>query len=304
MNTKFFALAVLALSLAACTNDNEVMDNSPVAARINAEISNTVTTRASGATWEDKDKIGVSTIAGTGTYYNNICYERNGSSFTATGENIYFQTPESVTFCAYYPFTGTPGESAGVLTGVSTGSENQTAENRPLIDFLYATGATADTHHPTIDFTDNTKDNGRDCSFHHCMSQITITFEAGSGVSFTAVKPVSYTLSGLTLTGSFDTETGIAKADENAQAADLTMPIGSTLTSSVILFPQTMTSIDLTVNFNDNDYNATLTVPEGALKAGNNYTWTVTVRNKDLSVGKAEISDWNPVSGGNVNADL
>ena len=120
MNTKFFALAALALSLAACTNDNEVMDNSPVAARINAEISNTVTTRASGTAWEDKDQIGVSTIAGTGTYYNNICYERNGSSFTATGENIYFQTPESVTFRAYYPFTGTPGESAGVLTGVST----------------------------------------------------------------------------------------------------------------------------------------------------------------------------------------
>lgn len=304
MNTKFFALAALALSLAACTNDNEVMDNSPVAARINAEISNTVTTRASGTAWEDKDQIGVSTIAGTGTYYNNICYERNGSSFTATGENIYFQTPESVTFRAYYPFTGTPGESAGVLTGVSTGSENQTAENRSLIDFLYATGATADTHHPTIDFTDNTKDNGRDCSFHHCMSQITLTFEAGSGVSFTAVKPVSYTLSGLTLTGSFDTETGIAKADENTQAANLTMGLGGALTSSVILFPQTITSIDLTVNFNDNDYNATLTVPDGALKSGNNYTWTVTVRNKDLSVGKAEISDWNPVNGGNVNADL
>lgn len=304
MNTKFFALAALALSLAACTNDNEVMDNSPVAARINAEISNTVTTRASGTAWEDKDQIGVSTIAGTGTYYNNICYERNGSSFTATGENIYFQTPESVTFRAYYPFTGTPGESAGVLTGVSTGSENQTAENRPLIDFLYATGATADTHHPTIDFTDNTKDNGRDCSFHHCMSQITLTFEAGSGVSFTAVKPVSYKLSGLTLTGSFDTETGVAEADENVRAADLTMGLGGALTSSVILFPQTITSIDLTVNFNDNDYNATLTVPDGAMKAGNNYTWTVTVRNKDLSVGSAVISDWNPVSGGNVNADL
>ena len=88
------------------------------------------------------------------------------------------------------------------------------------------------------------------------------------------------------------------------QAADLTMGLGGALTSSVILFPQTITSIDLTVNFNDNDYNATLTVPDGALKAGNNYTWTVTVRNKDLSVGSAVISDWNPVSGGNVNADL
>lgn len=82
MNTKFFALAALALSLAACTNDNEAIDNSPVAARINAEISNTVTTRASGTQWATYDQIGVSTIAGTGTYYNNVCYEWNGSSFT------------------------------------------------------------------------------------------------------------------------------------------------------------------------------------------------------------------------------
>ena len=42
MNTKFFALAAFALSLAACTNDNEAIDNSPVAARINAEISDAV----------------------------------------------------------------------------------------------------------------------------------------------------------------------------------------------------------------------------------------------------------------------
>ena len=104
MNTKFFALAAFALSLAACTNDNEAIDNSPVAARINAEISDAVTTRASGTQWATYDQIGVSTIAGTGTYYNNVCYEWNGSSFTTPSENaIYFQTPESVTFRAYYP---------------------------------------------------------------------------------------------------------------------------------------------------------------------------------------------------------
>ena len=56
--------------------------------------------------------------------------------------------------------------------------------------------------------------------------------------------------------------------------------------------------------YNDNEYNATLNVPDGALKSGDNYTWTVTVRNTGLSIGSAEISDWNPVSGGIVDADL
>ena len=115
------------------------------------------------------------------------------------------------------------------------------------------------------------------------MSQITLTFEAGDGVSFSAIQPESYTLSELVLTGSFDTTTGIAKTDEKAQAADLEMPISSTLTSSVILFPQAKASIGLTVVFNGNDYNATLTVPDGELKAGNNYTYTVTVLSGDVS---------------------
>ena len=76
------------------------------------------------------------------------------------------------------------------------------------------------------------------------------------------------------------------------------------LTSSVILFPQTKASIGLSVNYNGQPYTATLTIPDGALKAGNNYTYTVTVRNKDLGISSAEITPWNPVSGGDVSADL
>ena len=67
---------------------------------------------------------------------------------------------------------------------------------------------------------------------------------------------------------------------------------------------QSTTSIELSVYYSSQPYTATLTVPDGALKAGNNYTYTVTVRNKDLSISSATISDWNPVNGGNVNADL
>ena len=294
INTRLFAFAALALSLAACTNDNEVMDNGPVAARINAEISNAVATRASGTTWNENDRIG---LTGIGTQYDNVPYIMNGGTFKEDGEPIYFHTTEEVVFRAYYPY-----DENGKTLKATTDGEAQ--KNQPAIDFLYATGATASTHNPTVNFTDGTKAGGKDCSFHHCMSQITLTFVAGDGVSFSAIQPESYTLSGLVLTGSFDTTTGIAKTDDGAQAANLDMPIGSQLTSSVILFPQTVTALPLYVKYNGERYKATLNIPEGALKAGNNYTYTVKVRNKGLEVSEATIAKWNDVDGGEVGADL
>ena len=261
---------------------------------INAEISDAVATRASGTAWAERDEIGISESR---FGYTNVPYRLENGKFIPTGPIIFFQDDDPTTFAAYYPYDA----DGGTLTATTDATAQQ---NQPAIDFLYASGATASSHNPEVSFTDVTDAGGSDCSFHHCMSQITLTFEAGSGVDFSTIQPESYTLSRLVLTGSFDTTTGIAKTDEKAQAADLEMPISSTLTSSVILFPQTKASISLTVVFNGNDYNATLTVPDGALKAGNNYTYTVTVRNKGLSIGSAEITDWNPVISGNVSAEL
>ena len=294
INTRLFAFAALALSLAACTNDNEVTDNGPVAARINAEISNAVATRASGTTWNENDRIG---LTGIGTQYDNVPYIMNGGTFKEDGEPIYFHTTEEVVFRAYYPY-----DENGKTLKATTDGEAQ--KNQPEIDFLYATGATASTHNPTVNFTDGTKAGGKDCSFHHCMSQITLTFVAGDGVSFSAIQPESYMLSGLVLTGSFDTTTGIAKTDDGAQAANLDMPIGSQLTSSVILFPQTETALPLYVKYNGERYKATLNIPEGALQAGNNYTWTVKVRNRGIEVSQATIAAWNEIDLGEVGADL
>lgn len=294
MRIRFFTLAALALALAACNNDNENLNDGPVAAVINAEISDAVSTRASGTAWAERDEIGISESR---FGYANVLYRWENGKFTPAGTIIFFQDDDPTTFSAYYPYDA----DGGTLTATTDATAQQ---NQPAIDFLYATGATASTHNPEVNFTDNTAAGGTDCSFHHCMSQITLTFEAGSGVDFNTVKPTGYTLSGLVLEGSFDTTTGTAKTDENAQTADLTMELDGVLTSSVILFPQSTTSIELSVNYNSQPYTATLTIPEGALKAGNNYTYTVTVRNKDLSIESAKITDWNPVTGGNVSADL
>lgn len=295
MNTRLLPIAVLALCAAACTNDNENLNDGPVAAVINAEISDAVSTRASGTAWAERDEIGISESR---FGYTNVPYRWESGKFTPTGTIIFFQDDDPTTFSAYYPYDA----DGGTLTATTDATAQQ---NQPAIDFLYATGATASTHNPEVNFTDDTDAGGTDCSFHHCMSQITLTFKEGSGVDFSTIQPTGYTLSGLMLTGSFDTTTGTAETDDATAAQDLDMTLtNGALTSSVILFPQTKASIGLSVYYNSQPYTATLTIPDGALKAGNNYTYTVTVRNKDLSISSATISDWNPVNGGNVNADL
>ena len=294
MKTRLFTFAALALTLAACTNDEENLNDGSVAAVINAEISDAVSTRASGTAWAERDEIGISESR---FGYTNVPYRWESGKFTPAGTIIFFQDDDPTTFSAYYPYDA----DGGTLTATTDATAQQ---NQPAIDFLYATGATASTHNPEVNFTNNLSTGGTDCSFHHRMSQITLTFQEGSGVDFKTAKLSSYTLSGLVLEGSFDTTTGTAETDANAQTADLTMELDGVLTSSVILFPQTKASIGLSVYYNSQPYTATLTIPDGALKAGNNYTYTVTVRNKDLSISSATISDWNPVNGGNVNADL
>ena len=296
MKTRFFALAALALALAACNNDNEILNNDgPVAARFIADIA--PATRASGTTWTGGDRIGVTDI-GNDTRYGNVPFILKYGKFEAEEKVIYIEDVKTHTFRAYYPYNA----AGGTLAATTDATAQQ---NQPAIDFLFASGATGDKNNPVVSFTDKTAKGGEDNSFHHRMSRITLTFEAGDGVDFSMIKPERYTLDGLILTGTFNTADGIATADDGAQTGELTMELADgNLTSSVILFPQTAASLPLNVNYRSQNYRATLTVPEGALKAGNNYTYTVKVRNRGIEVSQATIAAWNEIDGGEVGADL
>lgn len=294
MKTRFFALAAIALALAACNNDNEILNNDgPVAARFIADIA--PATRASGTTWTGGDRIGVTDI-GNDTQYGNVPFILKNGKFEAEEKVIYIEDAETHTFRAYYPYNA----AGGTLAATTDATAQQ---NQPAIDFLFASGATGDKDSPVVSFTDKTDKGGADNSFHHRMSRITLTFEVGDGVDFSVVKPERYTLGDVILTGTFNTADGIAAADGTAEALAMDLADGS-LTSSVILFPQTAASLPLTVNYRSQNYRATLTVPEGALQAGNNYTYTVKVRNKGIEVSEATIAKWNDIDGGEVGADL
>lgn len=326
MKPRLISASLLALSLAACTNDNDPMTpaDGEVAAQIVAEI-NHVATRASGDAWAANDRIGISTVSVTKTSYTNIPYTWNGTKFNADGTVIYFQDTKPVTFNAYYPFTGTVGVSAESISA-TTDANAQKEENQKNIDFLFAKGAKADKKNPTVEFTDKSKNNGEDNSFHHCMSMIAIEFTEGDDIAFSDLKLQSYTLKGMVLEGTFNTETGEAKATDGEQPEDLTIKTDNvsvdnnkTYTADpVIIFPQTPKfakegegepvagKIGLEVMVEDETYYATLTIPKGktALEAGCRYTFPVKVKKTGLSVGTAEISDWNKVFGDDTDATM
>ena len=287
MKTRFFALAALALALVACNNDNENLNGDPVAAQFTANIA--PATRASGTTWTAGDRIGITDI-GNDSQYGNVPFILKNGKFEAEGKVIYIEDAKTHTFRAYYPYNA----AGGILTATTDATAQQ---NQPAIDFLFASGATGDKNNPVVSFTDKTAKGGEDNSFHHRMSQITLTFEAGDGVNFSVVKPERYTLDGLLLTGTFNTADGIATADNGLQTGELAMNLADgNLTSSVILFPQTVASLPLVVNYKGQEYHATLTMPDGALRAGNNYTYTVKVNATGLTLEGCTIGSW--VDGG------
>ncbi len=289
MKTRFFAFAALALTLAACNNDNENLNDGPVAAKFTADIYESVSTRVNqdGTDWTDGDCIGI-----TGAGFINIPYVRESGQFVPEDKTIYFNDTETKTFNAYYPY-----QAEGGTVTVSTAADKQGTG----IDFLFASGATGDTHNPTVSFTG-------DHAFHHCMSLIKFTFKAGDGLIFNETEPAGYTLEGLKHEGTFDTATGTT-AVTAASESPITMQLGGATTSQVIILPQVVnSSLNLKVSFNGLDYTTTLPNPSkpeaNQFSAGYAYTYNITLSNKGITVEEPEITPWEPGDSNDANATL
>ena len=294
MKTRFFAFAALALTLAACNNDNENLNDGPVAAKFIADITPATRVNSEGTDWTEGDRIGV-----TGASFTNVPYVRENGMFVTDGTVIYFDDTETHTFHAYYPY-----QAEGGTVAVSTAADKQGTG----IDFLFASGATGDTRNPVVEFTDKTKDGGADNSFHHCMSLIKFTFKPGDGLRFSETEPAGYTLEGLKHEGTFDTATGTTAVTEAAESP-ITMQLGGATTSQVIILPQEVnSSLDLTVSFNGLDYTTTLPNPSkpeaNQFSAGYAYTYNITLNNKGIEVSAPTITPWEPGDSNNVSITL
>lgn len=302
MKTRLLALATLALTLAACSNDDE--NNNQIAARFSAEISDATLTRAAGTSWHENDEIGITATKNAAmSQYTNVKYitEKNDGNFT--GSPIYFQNNQNVTFTAYYPFSGTEGNPAEKLT-TKTEATNQTPTNQKNIDFLFAEAQDKNCNNANVAF-----------EFHHKMSQITLTFIAGDGISFSDTK-ISYSLEGLRMSGEFDTSNGTATATGTATETltinDVILSSTPAIVAPVILYPQNITEVNgtnqikLSVILDGQTYSCDLEIDkeEGSgteklteLEAGNNYTFEITINKTGLTLDKSDIIGWNSVKG-------
>ena len=294
MKTRLFTFAALALALAACNNDNENLNDGPVAAQFIADITPATRVNSGGTDWTDGDRIGV-----TGAGFTNVPYKRENGKFVTDGTVIYFDDTETHTFHAYYPY-----QAEGGTVTVSTAADKQGTG----IDFLFASGATGDTHNPEVSFTDKTDKGGPDNSFQHCMSLIKFTFKAGDGLIFNGMEPADYTLDGLKHEGTFDTATGTTAVTAAAESP-INMQLGGATTSQVIILPQEVTSsLNLKVSFNGLNYTTTLPNPSkpeaNQFSAGYAYTYNITLSNKGITVEEPEITPWEPGDSNDVSITL
>ena len=286
MNTKLFALAALALSLAACTNDEENLNDGPVAAQFTAAIGDnvTATTRVSGTDgtkWDKGDCIGITCTGGSS--YNNVPYVTNngdGNFNPASDDIIYYDNTDEVTFRAYYPYKDDNEMTEGKIAATT---DAKAQEVQTQHDFLFANGAKGSTYNPDVSFTGAN-------AFSHCMSRITLNFKEGSGVNIPTGYPTSYTLKGLLLQGTFDPTTG-QTATTTTTTADVTLPGNRT---SSIFFPQEVESIGMEILLNGNTYYTALPVKEGKLQSGKEYHYEITISHQNVEVN-ASIKAWDKV---------
>lgn len=256
MKAKYLMIATVATLLAACSNDENEVNNGPVEVRVTAGMG--VETRAvNDATSsfaandaigvivtkvEQKEEIGAAT-SGMVERYKNVKYTTAQGGTTATfaagtGAGIFFQdATKTVTFAAYYPYQTTtnagtlPGTDGSGIIAVDTKDNNTFTdrENKQAkIDFLFASGATASKSSPTVEFKDNSSTSGgTNCQFQHKMAQLKLVIVGSTQDGFTEeeAKAVcagtsTYKLGGLKHTGTFTLAVADGTATGTAKVSD------------------------------------------------------------------------------------
>lgn len=299
--------------LTACNNDeNDVIDSGSSQATFTAAINGQANTRAYDQTWEANDAIGISGTSAS-TVYTNVQYVTTGGNgnFTAgtSGNEIYYQDNNAVTFTAYYPWT----KLAADATTITADTRAQASQSD--FDFLWAqqTGSKAS---PNVQFL-----------FAHKMTKLVLTIRKGDGVSYQEVQDAVLSLGGFRNNGSFNVTDGTTStADDlatdwtfagNTSETGYNAPLSKddaaeTVAYTLILFQQEFAaplpftaitggqSFSTKLDFTTANIDAGDTDAQNEWVAGRQYNLSVTLHKTGITVNGSTIQGWEEADGDNI----
>lgn len=321
---RFLYIAAAALLFAACANEEDgIGNNGPVAATVQADISNNIKTRgtADNDSWTAGDAIGVYVTSTGNTTGTNVKYEYSETGDFVSANPIYFRDSEEQTFSAYYPYIDDPNndkfDEDGWLKNDWTIDYSNPSKTLLANDFLFASGAMASKASPMVNFFDlNNMGESlpeKDHRFKHKMSMIEFTVSAGEGIESRKSNLQSITLDKIKTQGKINVKTGATEV--TGTPSPTTLPVTGLLTDArvckFILFPQEFENKELTIScsvlYNENtsnNYTTTIPLPNG-FEGGKKYTYTITVRDNSIVIGNANITGWGiGVDNGSLDAEI
>ena len=290
MNKKTFStLALAALLLTACQNDEETMQTDT---RVALQVTSGIQTRAYDATWEENDPIGIFGYTQTETpmeWSNNIQYVTvtgDGTFAPAQGEvPIYLPIDgTAVDFVAYYPYTAALAD--GSYTVDVTDQSDQSA-----IDLMTAGVETTDRISHAVAF-----------NFEHKLSKIYLTFKAGEDMTIADLAGMTVQLTGQQTQATFDVmqpESEVSVTTGNPVTLNLKTSADGTSAEGIVLPSDNYSGMTLHLVLANNAgyFNWDLNGSDAEkFEAGKKYVYDITVNKTRLSV-TSDITDWTPGNG-------
>lgn len=295
---RFILTALLATAMAfatGCGDDNATTtEGGVVLGKQEVVLNSSISTRATGNTWDAGDEIGVYMVengqpisSATAVYANKKYVTTGDGSFDVpSGQTKMFYPAgdETVDFVAYYPYTAAVSSDNKIVINV----ESQT--DLAAIDLMSSTRVSGSetNKNVTLDFT-------------HRLSNIVIEAENTTGVSYSdlTVKLVGlktkseYTIGGNTL------------SDDNTSVKDIVVPAvksGDVFTAKAIVLPAGTVSASIVFEFTGGEsytwpFDASQTFVEGK-----RYTFEFKLGTggaQQISPGiTGSIEDWTDIPGG------
>lgn len=296
------AIAAIALTFTACSNDNDITTNNegkdtPISLSVGVgELS--VVTRAENTTTLTDGELGLY-ITKNGEKNVLGKYLCNNAQFTynngwSCGTTYYWAADNAtIDYVAYHPYQSS-------ITGNYI-SWDVTSQDSGNLDLLYQNASNVA----------NTDSHSIDITLGHVCSKLVVNVsklgsEIAEGTTISSIK-----IAGLKAKGNFyllaDTYNHIDAGswDPDVNPADIVMKSTTTnanmnSTYEAILIPQTA-AFTLTISLsNHSEYQ--LAVPSHAFAAGTCYTLTMQVGQDKVTIGNITQTPWQDVSGGDLTA--